>query len=175
MIASSAAELRSTDEPSPRVWNSIEIALREEGLIRPQYGNRSLLPSANTTRAWMRWFVPLATVLVVALGLRVHQQLQNRHTASVAQSAVYETSEVGHDLASNAGLNDADLLQEIGTQSPAVQAEYTENLQRVNEYIRDAKGLAEANPNDDEARRSVLEAYQQKAMLFELAMDRSLP
>jgi hypothetical protein len=30
------------------------------------------------------------------------------------------------------------------------------------------------NPNDEEARRSLLEAYQEKAMLFDLAMDRSL-
>jgi hypothetical protein len=45
----------------------------------------------------------------------------------------------------------------------------------VNEYIRDAKAVVVANPNDDEARRSLMEAYQQKAMLFELAMDRSLP
>jgi len=28
---------------------------------------------------------------------------------------------------------------------------------------------------DEEARRSLLEAYQQKAMLFDLAMDRTLP
>jgi hypothetical protein len=33
----------------------------------------------------------------------------------------------------------------------------------------------EADPNDEEARRSLMEAYQQKAMLFDMAMDRSLP
>jgi hypothetical protein len=33
----------------------------------------------------------------------------------------------------------------------------------------------EANPDDEEARRSLLEAYQEKAMLFDMAMDRSLP
>jgi hypothetical protein len=36
LIASSASELRATDEPNPRVWNSIATALRQEGLIRPQ-------------------------------------------------------------------------------------------------------------------------------------------
>ena len=56
-----------------------------------------------------------------------------------------------------------------------MQAQYTDNLRHVNEYIRDAKDVVAANPNDEEARRSLMEAYQEKAMLFELAMDRSLP
>jgi hypothetical protein len=177
MIASTAAELRSADEPSPRVWNSIEIALRQEGLIRPQYGHRSPLPSASSRWSWARWFVPVAAVLAVAVGLRVHQQIQTRSVAS-APRAVYEAAP-GVTIASlndaGAGLNDEDLLQEVSAQAPAMQAQYTENLRRVNEYIHDAQGFADANPNDDEARRSLLEAYQQKAMLFELAMDRSLP
>jgi len=45
----------------------------------------------------------------------------------------------------------------------------------VNAYIQDAKSVVDDNPNDEEARRSLLEAYQEKAMLFDLAMDRSLP
>ena len=56
-----------------------------------------------------------------------------------------------------------------------MKAEYTDNLQRVNEYIKDAKTDVDADPNDQEARRSLMEAYQEKAMLFELALDRSLP
>jgi len=74
-----------------------------------------------------------------------------------------------------AGLNDDDLLQEISDQGPDVKAEYEDNLRRVNESIQDAKDFVAANPNDEDARLSLLEAYQQKAMLFELAMDRSLP
>ena len=74
-----------------------------------------------------------------------------------------------------AGLNDDDLLLELAQQSPAVKAQYTDNLRRVNEYIVDAKSVVAANPDDEEAHRSLMEAYQQKAMLFELAMDRSLP
>jgi hypothetical protein len=73
------------------------------------------------------------------------------------------------------GLNDDDLLQEISAQAPAMRQEYADNLRRVNEYIHDAKDIVASNPNDEEARRSLMEAYQEKAMLFELAMDRSLP
>jgi hypothetical protein len=48
-------------------------------------------------------------------------------------------------------------------------------LRRVNQYITDAKNTVAENPNDEDARRSLMEAYQEKAMLFELALDRSLP
>jgi hypothetical protein len=63
----------------------------------------------------------------------------------------------------------------VAQQSPAMQAQYSDNLRRVNEYIQDEKNVVATDPNDQEARRSLMEAYQQKAMLFELAMDRSLP
>ena len=33
-ITQQARLLQASDEPSPRVWNSIEITLRQEGLIR---------------------------------------------------------------------------------------------------------------------------------------------
>ncbi len=36
LIVAAASQLQEADEPSPRVWNSIEFALRQEGLIRPQ-------------------------------------------------------------------------------------------------------------------------------------------
>jgi hypothetical protein len=165
LIASTAAELRSANEPSPRVWNSIEIALRQEGLIRPQSGERSRPTVSHSTWSWMRWLVPLTALLAITAGLRVREHSRSREVASMATPVAYEAA----SEASMTGLNDDDLLQEIASQAPAMRAEYTENLRRVNQYIRDA------NPNDEEARRSLLEAYQQKAMLFELAMDRSLP
>ena len=74
-----------------------------------------------------------------------------------------------------AGLNDDDLLQEVSQQAPALREQYADNLRRVNAYIEDAKTIVAANPDDEDARRSLMDAYQEKAMLFELALDRSLP
>jgi hypothetical protein len=174
-IASSAAELRAADEPSPRVWNSIEIVLRQEGLIhspRADRSGRSLIPSFGSRWAWARWLVPAAAVLLVVVGFQLHRQSQSRQiVANPTPPAVHSTDS---DVLI-AGLNDDDLLQEISAQAPAMRAQYADNLRLANEYIRDAKSVVDANPNDEEARRSLLEAYQQKAMLFELAMDRSLP
>jgi len=177
LIASSAIELREAEEPSPRVWNSIEVALRQEGLIRAPRTNsaragRSLLPSLSSRWGWTRWAVPAAAALLITVGLYVRQRsLPVQLATNTGQPAV---SAVVSGLAT-AGLNDNDLLEEISQQAPALKAQYEDNLRRANQYIRDAESDVAANPNDEEAHRSLLAAYQQKAMLFELALDRSLP
>jgi hypothetical protein len=172
LIASSATGLRGADEPSPRVWNSIEIALRQEGLIRPSRPSRSLIPSLGSRWGWARWVAPVAAALLLTVGLYVRQRSISHEVA--VQSNPPSVIEPVSDAAI-AGLNDDDLLQEIAQTSPAMKAQYADELRRVNEYIHDAKAIVAANPNDEESRRSLIEAYQEKAMLFELAMDRSLP
>ena len=72
-------------------------------------------------------------------------------------------------------LNDDDLMQEVADNEPAMKTQYAENLRQVNESIREAQGVVDESPNDAEARRSLMDAYHQKSMLFEMAMDRSLP
>jgi hypothetical protein len=172
LIAATAADLRGAEEPSPRVWNSIEIALRREGLIRPPRTSRSLLPALSSRWTWARWMVPAAAVLLIAVGIYVRQ---NSLAVQLSQDTAMPLASAAVSDIAIAGLNDADLLQEVAEQTPAVQAQYADNLRHVNEYIRDAKSNVDAYPDDEEARRSLLEAYQEKAMLFELAMDRSLP
>jgi len=167
-IASAAADLRANDEPSPRVWNSIEISLRQEGLIRPQRPRHSLLPSFGSQWGWVRWLAPAAAVLLVTLGIYFRQP---SHSTSVAR---VEVKTPVMDEAKIGGLNDDDLLAEIAEQPAALQAQFTDNLRRVNQYIQDEKSSVDADPNDEDARHSLMEAYQQKAMLFELVLDRSL-
>ena len=172
VIACAAGELRAAHEPSARVWNSIEIALHKEGLIRPQRSGLSLLPSFGSNWGWSRWLAPAAALLLVTAGILVREYSGARpgadsHPNAVAQGQVSESV--------IAGLNDQDLIDAVAQQTPAMKAEYADNLQRVNDYIRDAKNTVDADPGDEEARRSLMEAYQQKAMLFELALDRSLP
>lgn len=168
VIACAAGELRAAHEPSPRVWNSIEIALRQEGLIKPQHSRHSLLPSFGSSWGWSRWLVPVAALLLITAGIYVRQNSRSQTIASneIRSAASTPVSD---------GLNDDDLLQGISQQPPALQATYTDNLHRVNQYIHDAQNTVDADPNDEDARRSLMEAYQQKAMLFELALDRSLP
>jgi hypothetical protein len=173
LISSSAIELRAADEPSPRVWNSIEIALRQEGLIRPQRPNRSLIPTFGSRWGWARWLAPAAAILLLAVGVYVRQHALPEQLARDNAMSRPAVADAVSDSAI-AGLNDDDLLQEVSDQTPALRAEYADNLRSANEFIQDAKNDVAAHPDDEDARRSLLAAYQQKAMLFELAMDRSL-
>ena len=192
LIASSASELRAAEEPSPRVWNAIELALRQEGLIRPQTNRPFVVPQPvlpQTSRAvssrglssfaagwgWRGWLVPAAAVLLIAVGIFVNQRSLVHQLSKNLDPAATVPAAGGVAGWNIAGLNDDDLLQEIQNQTPAMRAQYVDNLRSANEYIRDAQSSVDANPNDEESRRSLLEAYQQKAMLFEMAMDRSLP
>jgi hypothetical protein len=168
LIISSAPELVEADEPSPRVWNSIEIALRQEGLIRSQQANRPLISSFATRWGWARWMVPAAASLLILVGIYVNQRSSSRQM--VRNIAPVTTADVAL-----AGLNDNELLQAVSDQTPVAQQQYQDNLRRVNAYIQDAKMNVEASPDDEEARRSLMEAYQEKAMLFEMAMDHSSP
>lgn len=172
IIACAAGELRAAHDPSPRVWNSIEIALRQEGLIKPQHSRHSLLPSFGSSWGWSRWLAPVAALLLITAGIYVRQHSRGQTTTSNGTLTTEKSLRPPRTMI--AGLNDEDLLQGISQQSPALQATYTDNLRRVNEYIQDAQKTVDADPTDQDANRSLMEAYQQKAMLFELALDRSL-
>jgi hypothetical protein len=166
LIIAAAGELQGADEPSPRVWNSIEIALRQEGLIQPQRAVKPLLPSFVARWGAARWLVPAAAMLLLAVGIYVRRESQ-------PQRLVQEASVTGPVSASD--VDDADVMQEVATHAPTLKTQYEENLRQVNQSIRDAQGAVDENPNDEDARRSLMDAYQQKSMLFEMAMDRSLP
>jgi hypothetical protein len=166
LIVAAAGELRAADEPSPRVWNSIEIALRQEGLIRPQ-AKRPMLPSFAARWGAARWLVPAAAMLLLAVGIYLRRESQPPQVAEQPHVAV--------PVANASDMDDADLIQEVADNAPAMMTQYRENLRQVNESIRDAQGVVDESPNDQEARRSLMDAYQQKSMLFEMAMDRSLP
>jgi hypothetical protein len=78
--------------------------------------------------------------------------------------------------ATSRGSNDDEqLLDMVASRSPAMRAAYATNLQHVNDYIRDAEESVKSDPNDEEAQQSLMAAYEQRAMVYEMALDRSLP
>jgi hypothetical protein len=178
-IVKEARMLQASVEPSPRVWNSIEIVLRQEGLIRrPQAaGQRSILRSL--TRRWgvAAWLVPAAAMLLVGSAFflyqrpgRSHQIADNSHVLppGVRVMSVPPISGNGSDP------SDEQLLQEVSARAPLMRAAYESNLRDVNAYIRDAQDSVNANPNDEEAQQALMDAYGQKSMIYEMALDRSL-
>jgi hypothetical protein len=55
-----------------------------------------------------------------------------------------------------------------------MRAAYESNLKDVNNYIRDAQESVNADPNDEEAQQALMDAYGQKSMIYEMALDRYL-
>ncbi len=166
-IVHEAQYLQATDEPSPRVWNSLEIILRQEKIIREPRASHSILPSLRQRWGIAAWLVPAAAAVLVAAGIMtIH-----RPNAVTTQQAVLKT---GAAIKSASDQSDEQLLQEVSMRAPMMRAAYESNLKDVNNYIRDAQESVNANPNDEEAQQALMDAYGQKSMIYEMALDRSL-
>jgi hypothetical protein len=178
LIAREARQLQEVAEPSPRVWNSIEIALRQEGIIRDPDLGPSLVP-ARAQRWSMAWLAPVAALVLVAFGIVIYQRgsrdsrlAAHLDTTTPSLVAILPTSQKPSNVNNS---EDDQLLAAVASRSPAMQAQYASNLQNVNAYIKDAEESAQANPNDEEAQQIVMDAYEQRATVYEMALDRSLP
>lgn len=163
LVAEQARGLRESDEPSPRVWNSLEIALRQEGLIREPVRQ----PVRARRRVWA-WLVPVPVAALVVFAFLMFQRVPNQ------PQIAFEPQTTGAP-AFEAANDDQQVLEAISKGTPQMRAAYESELANVNAYIHDAKLSADENPNDEQAQRYLMSAYEQKAMVYEMALDRSLP
>jgi hypothetical protein len=70
------------------------------------------------------------------------------------------------------GVADADdqqFLDTVAQLSPDVRDSYRQGLHDVNDYIKDIEQSVRDNPDDQNARQFLMQAYQQKSMLYEMA------
>ncbi|MGA8493743.1 MAG: hypothetical protein WB711_25210 [Terriglobales bacterium] len=174
-ISQEARLLQGSEDPSPWVWNSIEVALRQEGLIhQPQLEYSRTHPSM---RGWrLRWLVPLAATFLIVFGVLIYQrgtgepQVAERQSPAGLVTANLQTNP--NDVMAG---DDLQVLKTVAERTPAMRATYEADLRSVNAYIRDAEQSAHNNPNDEVAQQYLRSAYEQKAMVYEMALDRSLP
>jgi hypothetical protein len=167
-ITQQARLLEASEDPSPRVWNAIEISLRQEGLIHEIPLHR---PARSAGWAF-GWFAPAAAVLalVSAFVLYQHRSVQ----AQLAARNATPTALVAANMTAGAADEDQ-LLSMVSEHAPGLRAGYASNLQAVDAYIRDAELSARDNPNDAIAQQYLTNAYEQRAMVYEIGMARSLP
>jgi hypothetical protein len=165
-IASGAKLLCADSEPSPRVWANIQRTLEEEGIIRPaQQPGGVLLPAHRWRPAWL---VTAAAVVVLALGAFLYMNHRGWNQQLAEKQSL--TAPLSESPAASA--EDVELLSHV---SPTARATYADDLQTVNAFIRDAEDTVARDPNDDEARHFLMEAYQERDMVYASAMDRSMP
>jgi hypothetical protein len=199
LIASEARQLADVYEPAPRVWVKIAAELRAEVIIREAGATPArpvLVPRTGRGRnAW--WLVPVAAVLVVAgayfskskqpptvatnpavVAPASSTQANNVTPAGVPSttSATQRSAEARKapavlSLPKDSERDDQQFLDEVSRNAPMMRAAYENQLHSVNSYIRDAQAYAEQNPWDDDARQHVMDAYEQKSMLYQMALD----
>lgn len=176
LISTQASALAAIEEPTQRLWSAIEAQLRKEGLIR--------LPQVEPVRAkwdfltqWRTaWVVPVAAALALVAGLKLYHPFGAGDTVPFAKApAITTPNQVNAASHVPASVSDEDqqLMSTVAARVPAQQARYRADLDDANAFIRDAEQSMKDDPNDLYTQQMLINAYAQKQMLYELAVDRS--
>jgi hypothetical protein len=165
-IAQEAPELAEMHEPSPRVWEELRKSLLAEGIIRPQAKPGRLMDFFFSPR-WRPALVPLGAMAALVI-IFVAYKSDSRPTNTAQNTQVVDATKV-------AELDDDDvqLLDDVSSKSPALRATFEENLRKANAYIHDAKDTVANSPDNDEAQEDLIHAYNEKAMVYEMAISHS--
>lgn len=166
-IAQQAKLLLPMHDPSPRVWSGIEQNLQRQGLL--QEGRMSLLGHTTTittqSKSWtpLGWMMALAASAIFAvLLINYRPQLPSSQSSS-------------QNISAPAVNDDQILVSQVAQRGPAERKAYEDSLREVNAYITDAQTAVDQDPEDVAARARLLDAHQQKEMLYEMATVRGLP
>jgi hypothetical protein len=165
-IVATAHLLPAEVEPPTRVWTSLRLRLEEEGIIR----------SGTTRSRWMGfseffrprvWATAAVGLLIVAAAALQFQRpaMQPTEARNTSQNIYEDTS-----LTLN---NDEALLpamQLAGNSSMDVSLR--QNLDIVDKFIVDCEQRVKEQPQDELTREYLSGAYQQKAELISVMMER---
>jgi hypothetical protein len=166
LISSQAKLLLAADEPRQAVWTALEAQLRSEGLIR----RSGTVPVKGSLFGRWRtaWLVPVAAALAMVAGLKLYhpidagEKLTRTQTPAPAQSARVKAPVSREDQL---------WLSTVAARPPAQLAKYRADLDEANAFIQDAEESLKRDPNDVYTQQMLINAYEQKQMLYELAVD----
>jgi hypothetical protein len=167
-IAQEAPELAAMHEPSPKVWQELRKSLVVEGIIRPQAKPGRLMDFFFSPR-WRPALIPLGVAAMLVIVFVAYRSDSN--PANMAQNKTAQVATA--DVAALLDDEDVQLLDDVSSNTPSLRASYEDNLKNANAYIQDAKATVANSPDSDEAREQLMQAYNQKAMVYEMAMNRS--
>jgi len=171
-IAEQAKLLLPMREPSPQVWTNIEQSLQREGMLtegRLSPPGHIKNYSTAQTKSWtpLGWILALAATIAFT-NLVIHYQPHLPGSAASAQNGGVPSVQVTEN-------DDQQLVSTLSKQDPLVGRAYDTGLKEANAYITDAQQAVNRDPQDSMAQQQLLEAYQQKQMLYQMATARSLP
>lgn len=165
-IVATAHLLPAEVEPPPRLWTSLRLQLEEEGIIRstPRYSWWQNFSEFFRPRALAATAVGLLIAAAAAL------QLQRPAPQPAEARNAYDT--VYQDTSLTLSNDEAHLPAVQLASNSGVDASLRQNLDIVDEFIVDCEQRVKEDPQDELAREYLTGAYQQKAELISLMMDR---
>ena len=202
LIASESRQLSNSEEPPSRVWVRIAAELRAEGLIRdPELpGAREVIVPTRQRRWDALWFSPVAILILAAGSYLMHhrtssppapvakksaqepqtqeprtQVAQQQEKTAASEPSAAATSQNSPPRAESSAPpsgDDQQFLSEVSTLAPGVRDNYEGQLQAVNHEIQETQFYIREHPGDGDARQHLMEVLQQKAMLYQMALDR---
>ena len=165
-IVATAHLLPAEVEPPARVWNSLRLQLEEEGIIR----------TAGTRPRWLsfsEFFRPrLLATAAVGLLIVAAAALQFQRPATQPTEARNTYGNLYQDTSLTLNNDEAHLpaMQLAGNSSMDVSLR--QNLDIVDKFIVDCEQRVKEQPQDDLTREYLSGAYQQKAELISVMMER---
>jgi hypothetical protein len=170
-IAEQAKLLLPMREPSPQVWDNIEQSLQREGMLTEgRLSPRGHIKNYSTAQA--KSWTPLGLILALAAtAIFTNTIINYKHLPALstsAQNGGAQSVQVIED-------DDQQLVSRLSKQDPVIANAYQTGMKEANAYITDAKQAVNRNPQDPLAQQQLLEAYQQKELLYQMATARSLP
>lgn len=175
-IVDVAGKMPSEIAPPERVWVSLRAQLELEGIIREPD-----LPTNVERAPWWVGFTSLfrnrglATVTVGLLILVAgFVQLRINNGMTAPSSPLPPGEHYKQFVETRTALNEQEPLARgiiLASTSPVDQS-LLENLKKVDEFIAECERRVSAEPQDELAREYLSEAYQQKAELLSVMLDR---
>jgi hypothetical protein len=172
-IAEAARMLVPMEDPSPHVWENIQRSLEREGVVRPVRGTVRLEPFLIPTprRGNFYGWAGIAAVALVTLSILAYQRLQSpvnlqKDTAVAGEApTAIDTADI------SISADDKQLLSAITHKSPSMGVSYKKRMSSVENYIKEARGSVKLDPGDAIARQQLMNAYQQRDSLHEMAVS----
>ena len=165
-IAGQARLLAASEEPGPQIWERIAESVESEVMARPEAAPRRALWWGAGQSRWAipAWAATVAALLLLSFQLNTLRQAPAGPPVGVA--VVHPAALVDND--------DLKLLDAVGKRHPSKRERYKAHMEAVNASIRDAKRSVEEDPANELARERLIQAYDQKSALYEMAMAQSM-
>jgi ribosomal protein S15P/S13E len=162
--------------PAPRRWNAwwlVPIAAAIIAAGAYEIGHKARQVAQQPAQTIQQSSTAVATS-AVAPKVDATQQgtLQASDRSSVHSDSGAGSQTLPAETSTPPAEQDQQFLSEASEGAPAMRTTYEKQLQAVNEEILETQEYIKTHPGDVDARQHLMETYQQKAMLYQMALDR---